>query len=60
MRLHEGKLQEASRNFSFFLKNSSTNALMKQKGGVKGVMLLVVRLEEVAPLFSHVSEALLT
>ena len=33
---------------------------MKQRGGVKGAMLLAVRIEEVAPIFSHVSGALLT
>ena len=60
MRLHEGKLQEASQNFYFFLENSSTAPLMKEIGVVKGVTLLVVRLEVVAPLFSHVSGVLLT
>ena len=60
MRLHEGKLREASRRFSFFLENSSIAPSLKHTGGVKRVMLLVVRLEVVAPLFAHVSGVLLT
>ena len=60
MRLHEGKLREASQSFSFFLENLSTSPLMKKTGSVKGVMLLVVRLEVVAPLLVHVSGVLLT
>ena len=60
MRLHEGKLREASRNFSFCLENSSTAPTMKQIGSVKGVMFLAVREGAVAPLFAHVSGALLT
>ena len=53
MKLHGGKLREGSRNLSFFLENSSTTPLMKKIGSVKGVMLLAVRLEAVAPIFSH-------
>ena len=60
MRLHEGKLREASKKFSFFLENMSTALTMKKIGGAKGVTLLVVRLEVVAPLISHVLGALLT
>ena len=33
---------------------------MKQIGGINGLTLLVVRLEAVAPLFSHVLGAFLT
>ena len=33
---------------------------MKKIGSVKGVILLAVRIEEVAPLFFHVSRELLT
>ena len=33
---------------------------MKKTGGVKGVMLLAVRIEAVTPLFAHVSGVLLT
>ena len=55
MRLHEGKLREASRNFSFCLENSSTALPMKKTSGVKGETLLTVGIEVVAPLFSHVS-----
>ena len=58
MRLHRGKIQEASQTFSFFLENSSTAPPVKQIGGVKGVTLLAIRIEAVAPLFDHVSEAL--
>ena len=57
MRLHGGKLRDASRIFSFFLENSSTAPKMKKIGGVKGATLLVVGIEVVAPLFSHVSGA---
>ena len=60
MKLHGVKLREASRSFSIFLKNSRTTPPMKKTGGVKGVMLLAIRLEVVAPLISHVSGALLT
>ena len=60
MRHHEGKLQEASRNFSFFLENLSIAPLMKQTCGVKVVTLLAVRIEVVTPLLSHVSGVLPT
>jgi len=60
MRLHEGKLREASWSFSFFLENSSNTPLIKKTSIVKGVTLLAVRIDAVAPLFSHVLGALLT
>ena len=44
----------------FCLENSSTAPPMKKIGGVKGVTLLVVWLEAVAPLFSHVSRSVIS
>ena len=43
----------------FFLQNSSTASPKKQTGGDKGELLLAVREGAVAPLFSHVSGAVL-
>ena len=60
MRLHRGQLQESSRSFSFYLENSSTTPPMKQTCSDKGIMLLVVREGEVAPLISHVLGVVLT
>ena len=60
MRLHRGKLQEASRSFSFCLENSSTTPPIKKKGGAKGVTILAVREGAVAPLLAHASGAVLT
>ena len=59
MRIHIGKLQESSRSFSFCLEKSSTAFPKKQTGGDKGALLLAVRERAVAPLFSHVSGAVL-
>ena len=44
----------------FFLENLSTSLPMKQIGGDKGGPLLTLREISVAPLFSHVSGAVLT
>ena len=60
MRLHEGKLREASQSFSFFLENSSTFPPMKKIGDDKGELLIVVSIGVVAPLLSHVSGVVLT
>ena len=60
MRLHGGQLRESSRSFSFFLKNSSTASPKKKTGGDKGALLFAVRERAMAPLFSHVSGAVLT
>ena len=59
MRLHEGKLQEASQNISFFLENASTAPPMKKTCDDKGAPLLVVRTREVTPLLAHVSGVVL-
>ena len=60
MRLHGGKLREASRTFSFFLEKSSTTPPMKQTDSDKGASLLAIRTGMTTPLFSHVSGAVLT
>ena len=60
MRLHEGKLQESSCNFSFFLENSSTTPPMKQTCSANGAPFLSVRIGAVAPLLTHVSILVLT
>ena len=59
MRLHGGKIRQASRDFSFFLEKSSTSPPMKKISGAKGVTLLAIRLEVVAPLSTHVLGELL-
>ena len=59
MRLHGGQLQESSQSFSFCLENSSTAFPKKKTGGDKGAPILTVKEGAVAPLFDHVSGAVL-
>ena len=52
-------LRILSKLFFFFVQNSSIYFPKKQTGGDKGALLLVVRERLVAPLFAHVSRAVL-